>query len=209
MFKKVLLLITTLCLLLSFNLNVYGDENYNNINTVTYEEYVKLYAKNNTITYEEAKEKIDIENEEILYQHCLNSGIGIFSIDYQDGYPKDDVIIYYVDVYDYLNDELVSIRYGALGKVIVDTHGKTFIDKSWETYYSPNSGQYEFIAPKVTVDQQDYTHVRLYCNGTVEVSKSYAFSLGFSIADLFDFGYTDQGNNYYRHFINDWFVQTP
>lgn len=38
MFRKVLILITALSLLVSFNFNVYGDENYDdNINTITYE----------------------------------------------------------------------------------------------------------------------------------------------------------------------------
>ena len=213
MFRKVLILITALSLLLSFNFNVYGDENYDNINTITYEEYVRLYAENNNITYDEAKEIVDLENEEIRYQYYLNnyqnSGIGIFSIDYDDWYEENGVRIYYVDVYKYLNDGVVSIRYGAYGKVLVDPHSKTFVDGSWQTYYAPNSGNYNFVAPTLTVDQQDYTHVRVFCSGTVEVTKSYAVSIGFSVPELLDFGYTDQGNDYFRHYISGSFVQTP
>lgn len=117
--------------------------------------------------------------------------------------------IYYVDVYKYLNDGVVSIRYGAYGKVIVDPHSKTFVDGSWQKYHAPNSGNYNFVAPTLMVDQQDYTHVRVFCSGTVEVTKSYAVSIGFSVADLLDFGYTDQGNNYFRHYISGSFVQMP
>lgn len=191
-----------------------GNEGEEHIKTITAEEYIQLYANNNNITFDEAAEIIKKDNKAVLETYCAeNNIITPFYIDYDDGYHDniggEEVIIYYVDVYDYLEDRYTSVRYGAFGRVLRDAHSKTFIEGSWIGYSSPTSGLYSFVSPIVTINQESYTRVRIACAGTIEMTYNVAITIGGKITNLIDIGYTVGGDNYVRKFVKDSFREGP
>ena len=227
----ILLFLSTIVLPVS-NVHANGANHEETQGIVSEEAYIQLYAKNHNITYTEAERIVfqlrDDSIEAFVKRNdsvqLTSSDVSPCTIEYDGMYSKvvggETVYYHYADVYKefhfvtytnafgYQVEKPEYVRYGALGLVLQDTHSKSFVTNSWETYYGLSSGMFTVVSPIVTVNQETYQRLKIRFQGTIEITEQQAVSLGITIPELITVGFEKISTSYYRMYSTDSFVQT-
>lgn len=200
--------------------------NKGEVEAITKQDYIAAKGEAFNVSFEEASNIVEDENEKLILQYCLDHGIDpcsvenvfeINSITYQNyqivNIGGELVYLWYVSVYaiesSYVDGIKVgSVKYGATGRVIQDSHSKTFSPDGWVPYSNESgSGVASWHQTFIVFNWEDYTHVYTWVEGNVEISYSDAVNIG--ISAVIEAGYTRTVNNTYRYLISEDFRQTP
>lgn len=211
MTKKIIALILSLCLIAGCTTTAFADSD-SNISVLTHEEYVTMYAEKHAVSYSEAEDQVLANTNQLISAYYTENNIIMpRSISYYNGYQSNGVWYYYADVYKTYDDGLAEITYHTYGLVLHDNHSDIFLGTSsdWmgDTWIELGSGSYTFINSSVYVNLESSTSMLVRLLGTIQIETQEALSLGFSIDDLLDLGYTQSGSYYYRSSVSDSFRQ--
>lgn len=179
-------------------------------NVLTKEEYIENYAILHNLSYSEAETMDALENKSIWEEYyAKNNMVQPRTITYQDYDSSSGTKIWRVKAESTYKDNIATVTYGAQGKLIVDTHSRTFVKGSFKSnsYYMCGSGNYNLASGySLYVDDGSYTSLYISLVGNIEIAVSYANSIGASY--LVSYGYTQTTTGYWRKSISPYFKET-
>ena len=209
-------LILTMFVLTSMNSFAAGvDEETNewidveNVEVITREDYIQHYAQTHGVSYEQADYIDKQDNARIWNEYCERNNLPQpRQIIYESSYSEAGATIWYVSARKTYSDGIASLLYGAKGKIIQDTHTKTFVKNSFDgnRIFSPGSGVYT-IDGDVYIDDNSYTRLYISVTATSSVGVNHTISVGGS-GVLASLGYSQGTDYFWRKTIDDNFTET-
>lgn len=217
--KKILVLM--FCFGIAMNLGIvanasgnaqYIDENdLLDVEVITREEYIISYAENHNISYEEAEQIDRLDNARIWNEYCENNNLPQpRDLLYENHYGEAGATIWYVSVHKEYDDTVTSFTYGSKGKVLQDTHSRSFVKNSFDgnSFLTPGSGLFTITNGwNIYIDDDSYSRVYMSVVCTSEIATSHVISVGGS-GLLAQLGYSQGTSSYWRKTINANFTET-